>query len=62
MKVKVIEDACIGCGACVSICPEVFQFNDQGLAHVINDNIDESLEEKVMDALESCPTNAILKE
>lgn len=62
MKVKVIEDACIGCGACVSICPEVFQFNDQGLAHVINDNIDESLKERVMDALESCPTNAIVEE
>lgn len=62
MKVKVIEDACIGCGACVSICPEVFQFNYQGLAHVINDNIDESLKERVMDALESCPTNAIVEE
>ena len=27
MKVKVISDSCIGCGACCAICPDVFDFN-----------------------------------
>ena len=31
MKVKVNEDACIGCGACAAIAPEVFEINDEGL-------------------------------
>ncbi|MDD2203021.1 MAG: ferredoxin [Bacilli bacterium] len=59
MKVKVNKDACIGCGACVSICPEVFVFNDEGYAEVIADNVKEEYEEKVTEAIESCPTEAI---
>ena len=56
-KLNVNEDACIGCGACVSIDPEHFDFNDNGLSSVIsNDNIET---EEVTNAIESCPTNAI---
>jgi ferredoxin len=31
MKVKVNEDSCIGCGACQSICENVFEINDEGV-------------------------------
>lgn len=56
-KIIVNEDACIGCGACISIDPEHFDFNDNGLSHVIsNENIDS---ENVVNAIESCPTGAI---
>lgn len=56
-KIIVNEDACIGCGACISIDPEHFDFNDDGLSEVINnDNIDT---ENVLNAIESCPTGAI---
>ena len=33
MKVKVNQDACIGCGACTAIAEEVFELNDEGLSH-----------------------------
>lgn len=33
MKVKVLEDKCVGCGNCVSIVPDVFDFNDDGKAY-----------------------------
>lgn len=56
-KLYVNEDACIGCGACVSIDPEHFDFNDDGLSEVISQENIES--EDVKNALESCPTNAI---
>lgn len=60
MKVVVNRDNCIGCGACEALCPEVFQIDDEGLSTVINnENIDE---EKVTEAVESCPTGAISKE
>ncbi len=59
-KIKVNKDACIGCGMCQSICEEVFQIGDDGFAEVIVDEIPENLEEEVMDALESCPTEAIV--
>ena len=35
MNLKVNQDKCIGCGQCVSICEDVFNFNDDGLAEVI---------------------------
>ncbi len=59
MKVKVNQDKCIGCGTCPSLVPEVFDFNDEGLAHVIVDEVQENLEEEVKDAIESCPVGAI---
>ena len=62
MKVKISNDACIGCGACVSICPEIFNFNDDGFAEVLDVKIENENIEKVKDALESCPTQAITEE
>ena len=56
-KLNVNEDACIGCGACISIDPEHFDFNEDGLSEVINnENIDT---ENTINAIESCPTSAI---
>ncbi len=59
-KLQVQQDKCIGCGACVAIDPEHFDFDD-GKSNVIsNENLDN---ENVMNAIESCPTSAIsLKE
>ena len=59
MRVKVLKEACIGCGACQAICDEVYQIGDEGLAEVIVDVVPEELEEEAMDALENCPTDAI---
>ena len=56
-KLYVNEEACIGCGACVAIDSEHFDFNDDGLSHVINNENIESEEAK--NAISSCPTNAI---
>mgnify|MGYP003302018696 CR=1 FL=1 len=37
MKVKVNENACIGCGACAAICPDVFEIEQ--LVEYITDDI-----------------------
>ena len=50
--------ACIGCGLCVSICPEVFEIGDDGLAQPIQE-VTETLEKTASQARESCPVNAI---
>ena len=52
MKVKVNEDACIGCGACAAICDEVFEMNDEGLSEVVVDTVQEENEESVKEAIE----------
>lgn len=55
MTVKV-NDSCIGCGACESICSEVFTID--GIAQVneaaVADNID-----AVKEAADACPVSAI---
>lgn len=56
-NIIVDENACIGCGACISIDPEHFTFSDEGLSEVIsNENLET---EDLQNAIESCPTNAI---
>ena len=66
MKVKVNQEACIGCGACQAIAPSVFQFSDEGYAETKEetnnlDTMEEELKNDVMDALEGCPTSAIVE-
>lgn len=63
MKFKVDENACICCGACASICDEVFEISDEGFAVAKDENItDEEIKENAISAMESCPTEAIKKE
>lgn len=57
MKAKVNE-GCIACGMCVSLCPEVFRFNDEGLAEAYTD-ITEETRETAEEARESCPVSVI---
>jgi len=60
-EVKIDQDECIGCEACVEICPTVFGFDeDEGKAHVIDGaNPDEDC---VDEAVASCPAACISKE
>ena len=59
MKAKVIEDQCIGDGICADTCPEVFVMGDDGLAHVITDEVPAGAEDNTKDAASACPTEAI---
>lgn len=56
-KIIVNKDACIGCGACVAIDPEHFNFNDEGLSQPISQTNLES--ENLENAIGSCPVAAI---
>lgn len=60
-EVKIDEDECIGCEACVEICPSVFGFeDDEGKAFVIEDANPEDA--CVDEAIASCPAECIEKE
>lgn len=59
MKVHIIEENCIGCGQCEATCSEVFKIEDNGIAHVITDEIKEDIKEDVEIAASGCPTDAI---
>ena len=61
-KLTVNKDACIRCGACVSMVPKVFEFGDDDRAQVKVDIIPDDLREETMDAVAGCPTDAIIYE
>lgn len=63
MNFKVDKDTCIGCGACINTCEEVFDYDDDGLAKVISNNItDENIIDSATDAMNACPVGAISNE
>ena len=57
MTIKVNQKTCIGCGACTSTCPEVFEMGDDGKSHV---KAQKDLP-CVKEAIENCPVDAISK-
>lgn len=60
------QDACIACGACGAAAPDIFDYNDEGIAFsILDDNagkveVAENLYADLIDASEGCPTEAIL--
>jgi ferredoxin len=59
MRVKIDKDLCIGCEACIEICPEVMEMQDDLAFPKIEDDIPEDLEDAVREAAEACPSQAI---
>ena len=56
---KVDEEKCIGCGACVATAEEIFEMNDEGKAFVKKQPETDSEKEKANNAKEICPVQAI---
>ena len=58
---KVIVDVgtCVGCGLCEQNCPDVFEVQNDGLAHVKNFN-DPGC--NLQEIVEQCPVNCIVVE
>lgn len=62
MKAAVDQDTCIGCGLCPSVCPEVFQMNDDGKAEAVVDEVPGDVADSAKEAEGSCPVSAITVE
>jgi len=61
------KDTCIACGACGASAPDIFDYDDDGLAECIYGGdgnrgvteIPEDLYDDLQDALDGCPTDSI---
>lgn len=62
MIAKVDRTSCIGCGACASICPNVFEIDDEGIAIVTKNPVPGEEEENAQEAADGCPVEAITLE
>ena len=58
-------DTCIACGACGAAAPDIYDYDDEGIAYVILDDnqgtmaVPEELLEDMEDAFAGCPTDSI---
>ena len=59
MQITVDFDMCAATGGCVNQAPEVFEIRDDGFLYVLQENPNESLQDKVKLAEDLCPTGAI---
>lgn len=59
MKVSVDYDVCASTGACMQVCPEVFEVRKDGYLYVLQEEPGEDLRSKVQTAADMCPTAAI---
>lgn len=62
MNARVDKDLCIGCALCPSVCPEVFDMEDDGLAVAKVNPVPGDVEETCQEAADSCPVEAIIIE
>ncbi len=67
-KVTINHDTCIACTVCYSLCPDVFESNDEGKSIIVEEfrtgydtigEIDDALYDCAMEAKNSCPTDSI---
>lgn len=59
VKVTVDKDRCVGHGMCEMKASDVFAVDDDGISHVLIDEIPEDHHEAVAEAVASCPSQAL---
>jgi ferredoxin len=59
MKVTVDFDVCASTGACMQVCPEVFEVRSDGYLYILQEEPAEAVQDKVREAADMCPTAAI---
>lgn len=62
MKVVVDFDLCESNAVCMEIAPEVFEVRDDDFLYVLDENPGPELADKVRDAADRCPKQAITLE
>lgn len=59
MEAIVLQKACIRCGLCPTICPEVFSLEDGESAQAAVGPVPDGLKLAVQEAADACPAAAI---
>ena len=59
MKIEVDFDRCQSNAVCMRIAPEIFEVREDGYLYVLNETPGPEWRDKMVEAMESCPTQAI---
>jgi len=58
----IVTDDCISCGACVDVCPEIFDIRNGEKAFTKVDTVPDELLNEAREACHACPVDAIILE
>lgn len=59
MKIVVNYELCESNAICMQIAPDIFEVREDDFLYVLNEEPDESMREKMQEAVERCPKQAI---
>jgi ferredoxin len=59
MRIKVDTDRCTGHGVCESIADDIFEVGDDGMVHLLVEEVGEPRRSDVDEAIAECPTQAL---
>jgi ferredoxin len=59
MKINVDTDRCTGHGVCESLVPEVFEVGEDGVVHLLTDDLSAISRADLESAVAECPTQAL---
>ncbi|HWD05788.1 MAG TPA: ferredoxin [Amycolatopsis sp.] len=62
MKITVDRSKCTALGICESVAPDLFEVQDDGSLTIIDDRPGAEFRQAALDAVEGCPTGALLVE
>jgi ferredoxin len=60
-KIEIDQDECIGCEACVELCPSTFEFDADEEKAFVKEDAPQN-DDCVDEAMASCPADCITKE
>ncbi len=59
MKMHIDADLCTGQSVCEGIRPDIFEVGDDGIVHLVTEELTEADREDLEDAVYQCPTQAL---
>jgi ferredoxin len=59
MQIQVDTDRCTGHGVCESIADDIFEVGEDGIVHLLVENVEENRRADVESAVAECPTQAL---
>ena len=59
LRAHVDDQMCVGTGLCEATAPDLFEIGDDGLSHVLKDEVPTELVAAAREAAQNCPTRAL---
>jgi len=59
LRAHVDNEMCVGTGICEATAPDLFEIGDDGLSHVLKDEVPPELVAAAREAADNCPTRAL---